>query len=71
MRKSDTHTSRDQTSPGLKTVDVSRLLRYVFVGGSTSAVLAVTVIVLVEILGLNPTLASTIGCVLAVCYNYA
>jgi putative flippase GtrA len=51
-------------------VDASRLLRYIFVGGSTAGVLAVSVITLVEALHFYPTLASTIGCILAVCYNY-
>ena len=48
----------------------SRLLRYIFVGVSSAAILGIGISVLVELVGLKVTLASTISCIVAVYYNY-
>ena len=46
------------------------LLRFLAVGGSTTLLFLSLVYVLVEYAHLHPTLASTLGCVVAICYNY-
>jgi putative flippase GtrA len=46
------------------------LLRFLFVGSSTLAIFLGLTLVLVEGQGMQVTLASTIACVTAVCYNY-
>ena len=48
----------------------SQLLRYIFVGGSTGIVYLGSTFVFVEVLALNVTLASTIGTIITLCYNY-
>jgi putative flippase GtrA len=47
-----------------------RLLRFAFVGGSTALLYLVFVFVLVDILGMHVTLASTLVCIAAAAYNY-
>lgn len=48
----------------------SLLLRFLFVGGSTTVIFFGLTYVLVEVAGLHVTLASTLACIIAVCYNY-
>jgi len=50
--------------------DLSLVLRFVFVGGTTSLLFFGLTFVLVEVLYLYPTLASMIASVVAICYNY-
>lgn len=50
--------------------DLSLLLRFLLVGGSTALLFLGLTFVLVEGPALNATLASTIACVTAICYNY-
>jgi putative flippase GtrA len=47
-----------------------RLLRFVFVGGSSGLLYLGLVFVLVDVLGVQVTLASTLVCVAAAVYNY-
>ena len=47
-----------------------RLLRFVFVGGSSGFLYLVFVFVLVDVLGIQVTLASTLVCIAAAGYNY-
>ena len=51
-------------------INTSQLLSYVFVGGTTGIVYLGSTFVFVEVLTLKVTLASTIGTVVAICYNY-
>lgn len=46
------------------------LPRFLFIGGSTAAIYLGLVFVLVEGPALHVTLASTLACIAAVCYNY-
>ena len=47
-----------------------RFLRFIFVGGSTTVLYLVSVFLMVDILGIQVTLASTLLCIAAACYNY-
>ena len=51
-------------------IKISLLPRFLLVGGSTAASYLGITYGLVEAFALNVTLASTVGCVFAVCYNY-
>lgn len=50
--------------------DFSRFLRFLFVGGSTSVLYLCLVFLMVDIIGIQVTLASTLMCIAASCYNY-
>lgn len=47
-----------------------RLLRFLFVGGSTTVLYLLFVFLLVDLIGIQVTLASTLVCIAAACYNY-
>lgn len=47
-----------------------RLVRFIFVGGSTAFLYLAFVFVLVDKVGMHVTLASTLVCIVAAAYNY-
>ena len=50
--------------------DLALLLRFFLVGGSTAMIFFGLTVGLVEFAALHATLASTIACTVAICYNY-
>ena len=47
-----------------------QFLRFIFVGGSTALLYLVLVYFMVDVLGIQVMLASTLMCIAAACYNY-
>ncbi|MDG2273569.1 MAG: GtrA family protein [Halioglobus sp.] len=50
--------------------DFPFLMRFILVGGGTGLLFLGLVYAQVEGIGMYPTLASTIACIIALCYNY-